>query len=217
MPFCPGSVSSRSGHCPVPPRQGAGGGRVSRASRQRAMVRVGLYRGHAAGRAHDCAVAALASRTASRCVPDRSNHIPVDDRGVDVVSLPKTSSRVTGQSECDTRTPDGRVSDQAAARRALQAEITRETRGRKHGPASAGDRTEPQGSVSGAAPEHRSADLRLAEPNVSLDFECDHSDQARDRDPVASTRLFGPIGAGSPASVVAARRSIVRSVSSSDG
>jgi len=28
---------------------------------------------------------------------------------------------------------------------------------------------------------------------------------------------FGPIGAGSPASVVAARRSIVRSVSSSDG
>jgi len=97
--------------------------------------------------------------------------------------------RVTGQSDCDSRTPDDRVSDQAAARRAYPIENTGETRGRKHSPASAGDRTEPQGSVAGAAQEHRSADLRLAEPNISLDSECDHCGQARDRYSVASARL----------------------------
>jgi len=75
------------------------------------------------------------------------------------------------QSDCDSRTPDGRVSDQAAARRAYSIKNTGETRGRKHGPASASDRTEPQGSAAGAAQEHRSSNLRLAVPNVPHDSE----------------------------------------------
>ncbi len=84
------------------------------------------------------------------------------------------------------------------------------TRGRNSGSASAGDRPEPQVGVSGAAPEHRSADLRLAVPTVPLDSECDHSGQAGDRDPVAAG--FGPIGAGSPVDVVAAQRSTDREI-----
>ena len=46
-------------------------------------------------------------------------------------------------------------------------------------------------SVAATAPEHRSADLGLDVPTVPLDSECDHGDQARDRDPLASTRLSG--------------------------
>ena len=91
MPTGPGSLSSPSGHCPVPPRQGrrwwAGSASITTAC----DGPCGLHRGHAIGRAHNCAAATLASHTASRCVPDRSNHIPVDDRGVDV-DLGRTGS-----------------------------------------------------------------------------------------------------------------------------
>ena len=68
---------------------------------------------------------------------------------------------MTGQSDCDTRTPDGRVSDQAAARRAIQTEITGETRGRKHCPASASDSTEPEGSVAATGPEQHRRYMRV--------------------------------------------------------
>jgi hypothetical protein len=44
-------------------------------------------------------------------------------------------------------------------------------------------------AFAGAAPEHRSADLRLVVPVLPLDSECDHCGQARDRYPVASARL----------------------------
>ena len=71
---------------------------------------------------------------------------------------------------CDSRTPDGRVSDQAAAGRANGTEITGETRGRNHCPASACDRTEPQGAVAGAAQEQRSSDLGMALPTSSPRF-----------------------------------------------
>jgi hypothetical protein len=36
------------------------------------------------------------------------------------------------------------------------------------------------------------------------DSECDHRGRARDRYPVASAQLFGPIGTGNPADLVAA-------------
>src|SRR5271157_4121108 len=63
---------------------------------------------------------------------------------------------------------DGRVSDQTPARRAIPPEVTGETRGRKHRPASAGDRPEPQVPVAGVAEKHRPADLRLDIPTVPL-------------------------------------------------
>jgi len=59
--------------------------------------------------------------------------IRVNIRGVDSGHLEflavatENLIRVTGQSDCDTQTPDGRVSDKAPARRAIQTEITRET------------------------------------------------------------------------------------------
>jgi hypothetical protein len=82
---------------------------------------------------------------------------------------------VTCRPQCDTRTPNVRVPDQAAARRANQTEITGETRGRKHRPASASDRPEPQVPVASVVKKYRPADLRLDAPTVSLDSECDHS------------------------------------------
>jgi len=98
---------------------------------------------------------------------------------------------VTCQWGCNTRTADGRDYGQASARRAIQTEITGATRGRKHCPASASDSAEPEGSVAATAPEHRSADLGLDVRLFHLDSECDHGDQAGDRDPLASTWLLG--------------------------
>jgi hypothetical protein len=59
------------------------------------------------------------------------------------------------------------------------------------GSASAGDRFKPQVSVAGAAPEPRSADLRLAVPILPRDSECDHGGQARNGYPGASARPSG--------------------------
>ena len=64
--------------------------------------------------------------------------------------------------------------NQAPARRANSTEITSETRGRKHCPAAASDRPEPQAGVSSVAPEHRPTDLRRDVPTVPLDSESDH-------------------------------------------
>jgi hypothetical protein len=107
---------------------------------------------------------------------------------------------------------DGRVSDQAAPRRAM----TRETLSRKHCPTSAGDCNEPQGSVAGAAPEHRSPDFRLALPNVPSILNAITMVKPY-RDPVAFGGGFAPIGTANPAELVAVIRSTARSATSSDG
>ena len=94
------------------------------------------------------------------------------------VSLPKTSSGVTEWDSCAIERRDVRVPVQTFARCALPAEITSETRGRKHRPASAGDRLEPKIAGTIKALEYGPLAVRLVVSTVPVDPGRDHHRQA---------------------------------------
>ena len=82
----------------------------------------------------------------------------------------------------------GRVSDPAAACFPVAGYAASRSR-LKISSAPAGDCFKPQVPLASAAPEHRSADFRLAVPILPVDSECNRHSQAGDGDPVASARL----------------------------
>ena len=105
------------------------------------------------------------------------------------LSLPKTSPEMTECAGCASGRRYVHVPTQTPAHPTNQTEFTGEPRGRKPGSAPAGDRFKPQVPLASAAPEHRSADFRLAVPILPVDSECNRHSQAGNGDPVASARL----------------------------